>query len=289
MITERGKSKIILLAPAVIYAIGLTIFPLIYAILISATNFTFAKPVFEFVGVDNYVKIFQDYRVYNALRVTLQIVAVAVPVELALGLILAVLVGLFPRLQTLFRTILLIPLFATPVAVALMGPNIFYEEGGPVNGLLMHLGLPKIYWLSDPWIAPWTVVLLDIWQWTPFAFLISLAGLQAIPRELYEAAVIDGASGFQTFRRITLPIMGPILLTIFFFRLVDALRIYDIPFVMLGGGPGTATETFTVYIYKIGFRSFIFGYASALSIFFLVLIMIVTNLLIRRLSKYYEV
>jgi len=190
-------------------------------------------------------------------------------------------------LQGVFRTLLLIPLFSTPVAVALMGPNIFYEEGGPINGILISLGLPKIYWLSDPNIAIWTVILLDIWQWTPFVFLISLAGLQGIPAELYEAATIDGASGYQMFRRITLPQMIPILLTIFFFRLVDCLRIYDIPFVMLGGGPGISTETFTIYVYKLAFRGFIFGYSSALSIFFLVLILIVTNVLIRRLSHYY--
>ena len=287
MIYERSKARYILLAPVILYAIALTIFPLLYALYLSVTNYSFGKPTIRIVGLDNYVRIFQDYRVYNSLKVTLFITAVAVPIELVLGLILAVLVGLFPRLQGIFRTLLLIPLFSTPVAVALMGPNIFYEEGGPINGILISLGLPKIYWLSDPNIAIWTVILLDIWQWTPFVFLISLAGLQGIPAELYEAATIDGASGYQMFRRITLPQMIPILLTIFFFRLVDCLRIYDIPFVMLGGGPGISTETFTIYIYKLAFRGFIFGYSSALSIFFLVLILIVTNVLIRRLSHYY--
>ena len=287
MIYERSKARYILLAPVILYAIALTIFPLLYALYLSVTNYSFGKPTIRIVGLDNYVRIFQDYRVYNSLKVTLLITAVAVPIELALGLILAVLVGLFPRLQGIFRTLLLIPLFSTPVAVALMGPNIFYEEGGPINGILISLGLPKIYWLSDPNIAIWTVILLDIWQWTPFVFLISLAGLQGIPAELYEAATIDGASGYQMFRRITLPQMTPILLTIFFFRLVDCLRIYDIPFVMLGGGPGISTETFTIYVYKLAFRGFIFGYSSALSIFFLVLILIITNVLIRRLSHYY--
>jgi len=287
MIYERSKARYILLAPVILYAIALTIFPLLYALYLSVTNYSFGKPTIRIVGLDNYVRIFQDYRVYNSLKVTLFITAVAVPIELALGLILAVLVGLFPRLQGIFRTLLLIPLFSTPVAVALMGPNIFYEEGGPINGILISLGLPKIYWLSDPNIAIWTVILLDIWQWTPFVFLISLAGLQGIPAELYEAATIDGASGYQMFRRITLPQMTPILLTIFFFRLVDCLRIYDIPFVMLGGGPGISTETFTIYVYKLAFRGFIFGYSSALSIFFLVLILIITNVLIRRLSHYY--
>lgn len=284
---ERSRARYGLLIPVVLYAFSLTIFPLLYAVYLSVTNYSFGKPTISFVGLDNYIAIFQDYRVYNALKVTLLVTAVAVPIEMILGLILAVLTGLFPRLQGIFRTLFLIPLFSTPVAVALMGPNIFYEEGGPVNGILMSLGLPKIYWLSDPNIAIWTVILLDIWQWTPFTFLITLAGLQGIPSELYEAATIDGASGYQMFRRITLPQLAPILLTISFFRLVDCLRIYDLPFVMLGGGPGISTESYTVYIYKLAFRGFNFGYSSALSIFFLVLILIVTNVLIRRLSQYY--
>jgi len=287
MVYERSKARYVLLAPAILYAVALTIFPLLYALYLSVTNYSFGKPTIRIVGLDNYLRIFQDYRVYNSLKVTFLITAVAVPIELALGLILAVLVGLFPRLQGVFRTLLLIPLFSTPVAVALMGPNIFYEEGGPINGILISLGLPKVYWLSDPNVAIWTVILLDIWQWTPFVFLISLAGLQGIPVELYEAATIDGASGYQMFRKITLPQMTPILLTIFFFRLVDCLRIYDIPFVMLGGGPGISTETFTIYVYKLAFRGFIFGYSSALSIFFLALILVITNVLIRRLSYYY--
>jgi len=198
-----------------------------------------------------------------------------------------VVTGLFPRIQTIFRILLLIPLFSTPVAIALMGPNVFYEEGGPVNGVLMSLGLPKVYWLSDPNIAIWTVTLLDIWQWTPFVFLVSLAGLQGIPVELYEAAKIDGASGYQVFIRITLPQMTPVLLTILFFRLVDCLRIFDLPFVMLGGGPGISTESFTVYIYKLAFRGFNFGYSASLTIFFLLLVLLSSNILIRRLSRYY--
>jgi len=284
---ERTKARYTLLIPAILYAIALTVFPLIYTVYLSITNYSFGNPVVEIVGVDNYVRIFQDYRVSNSFRVTLFITAIAVPIELMLGLILAVLAGLFPRFQGVFRTIFLIPLFSTPVAIALMGPNIFYEEGGPVNGLLMSLGFPKIYWLSDPKIAIWTVILLDIWQWTPFVFLITLAGLQGIPAELYESAMIDGASGYQVFRRITLPQITPILLTVFFFRFVDCLKIYDVPFVMLGGGPGTATETFTIYIYKLAFRGFNFGYSSALSVIFLVIVMIAASILIRRLSQYY--
>lgn len=284
---ERTRARYALLVPAIIYAVGLTVFPLIYAIYLSITNYSFGNPVVEIVGLDNYLRVFQDYRVLNSFRVTLSIVAVAVPIELILGLILAVLAGLFPKFQGVFRTIFLIPLFSTPVAIALMGPNIFYEEGGPVNGILISLGLPKIYWLSDPKIAILTVTLLDIWQWTPFVFLIALAGLQGIPVELYESAMIDGASGYQMFRRITLPQIAPILLTIFFFRFVDCLRIYDVPFVMLGGGPGTSTETLTIYIYKLAFRGFNFGYSSAMSVVYLVIVLIAASLLIKQLSRYY--
>ena len=192
------------------------------------------------------------------------------------------------RFKTLFRAIFLVPLFNAPVAVALMGEVIFYESGGPINGYLKLLGIGAIPWRSSPVIAPWTVVITDVWMWTPFCFLIILAGIEAIPRAYIEAAMVDGASGFKIFRHITLPMITTPIITVLMFRIVDCLKIFEIPFVMIGGGgPGIATETLTVYIYKIAFRDFNLGYASAQTVIYLIVISIIAMIFLRWARRFY--
>lgn len=272
----------------VLYILSLVIFPLAYSAFMSFTDWKLGIPTFRFVGLRNYIYEFRDYRFYNSLQVTFLITAAAVPIEIALGLVLAVLMSIEIKLKRLFRSILLIPLFTSPVAVALMGEVVLYEAGGPVNGYLKLLGLSPIPWRSSPVIAPWTVVLWDVWEWTPFCFLIFLAAIQAIPRVYYEAAAIDGASGFKMFTQITLPFLKYATITVVMFRLVDTLKIFEIPFILLaGGGPGIATEVQSVYIYKAGFRGFAFGEASAYSMVFLLLVMLIMMIFIRRVRSYY--
>lgn len=278
----------IMLMIPVIYALSLLIFPLIYSAAMSFTDWKLGVPEIKFVGFRNYIYEFTDYRFYNSLKVTLLITALAVPIELVLGLIIAVLMSTEIRLRGLFRSILLIPLFTSPVAVALMGEVVLYEAGGPVNGYLKLLGLSPIPWRSSAAIAPFTVVLWDVWEWTPFCFLIFLAAIQAIPKMYYEAAQIDGASSFQMFRHITLPMLKYATITVLMFRLVDTLKIFEIPFILLaGGGPGIATEVQSIYIYKAGFRGFAFGEASAYSMVFLVMVMAIMLVFVRKVKAYY--
>jgi multiple sugar transport system permease protein len=262
---------------------------MIYMVYGSFTNWRLGLVEMDYVGTKHYSDLVSDYRFYNSLTVTGYITAIAVPVEMLLGLALAQLMRVKIRFRRIFRTIFLMPLFTAPVATALMGEIIFYESGGPVNGVLALLGISAFPWRSSPNVAPFTVMICDIWMWTPFCFLISLAALEAIPRELHEASIVDGASTFQIFRNVNLPMISSALATIFMFRVIDVVKIFDIPFILVGGGgPGIATETLTIYIYKIAFRNFTLGQAAAISLVFLVVIIIIASMFLKRLRRYYE-
>ena len=272
---------------AIAYILVMSIFPMAYMVYGSFTNWRLGLTNMDFVGTKHYSDLIEDYRFYNSLTVTGFITAIAVPIEMGLGLVLAQLMRVKIRFRRLFRTIFLMPLFTAPVAVALMGEIIFYESGGPVNGVLGLLGLGSLPWRSSASIAPFTVMLCDIWMWTPFCFLITLAALEAIPRELNEASVVDGASTFQIFRNVSIPMIASPLATILMFRVIDVVKIFDIPFVLFGGGPAISTETMTIYIYKIAFRNFTLGEAAAISLVFLVVIAFIASLFLKRLMKYY--
>jgi multiple sugar transport system permease protein len=285
---KHERIKFLFLLPAVIYVLALVIFPLASAIVTSFTDARFGVVGANFIGLRNYIMPFNDYRFYNSLYVTLLFTAIAVPIELGLGLLLALLVNRDIRGREVIRVLLIIPLFVSPIAFALMGQVIFYEGGGGINGILKDLGLSVVRWRSNPQTAIFTVILSDVWMWTPFAFLIILAGLQSLPKDLLEAARVDGASDIQLFRHVTLPMLIPTMLTVLFFRVVDTLRLFEIPFTLLGGGgPGIATETLTVYIYKVGFRGFFFGQAAALSFIYLAIVSIIMSILLYRVRKYY--
>ncbi|MEM3871793.1 MAG: sugar ABC transporter permease [Nitrososphaeria archaeon] len=273
---------------AVAYVVIISIFPMALMVYGSFTNWRLGISEMNWIGIKYYMDFFEDYRFYNSLKVTFFLTGLAVLIEVALGLLLAHLMRLNIRFRKVFRTVFLIPLFCAPVAVALMGEIIFYESGGPVNSILNILGFGNFPWRSSPIIAPFTVVLCDVWMWTPFCFLITLAALEGVPKELHEASMVDGASSFQIFKSIDLPLIISPLITILMFRILDTIKIFDIPFTLVGGGgPGIATETMSIYIYKIAFRDFTLGKASAISLIFLVIIAIITSLFIKRLRKYY--
>ncbi|MEM4290343.1 MAG: sugar ABC transporter permease [Nitrososphaerota archaeon] len=280
--------KFVFVIPAVTYILALIIFPLATAIFTSFTDARFGTLEANFIGTKNYALPFNDYRFYNSVYVTLLFTAIVVPVELALGLLLALLLNREIRGKSVIRAILIVPIFVSPIAFALMGQVIFYEGGGGINGLLKDLGLPIIRWRSDSTTAIFTVMISDVWMWTPFVFIIALAGLQSLPKDLIDAAKVDGASDIQLFRRITLPLLAPTLLTILLFRIVDTLRLLEIPFTLLGGGgPGITTETLTVYIYKVGFRGFFFGQAAAMSFIYLLMVIAIVSVLFYKVRQYY--
>jgi multiple sugar transport system permease protein len=233
-----------------------------------------------FIGLDNFRRMFGDPQVAEAIRVTLLFVLIAVPLELALGFLLAILFNQHLFGRPILRAVMILPIFATPLAVGYTFFTIFYEVGGP----LAWTGIP---FLSNPTWALISVILVDIWQWTPFCFLVFLAALQGVPDELYEAARVDGASPFDMLREIMLPLLIPTIIIVLLLRLAESLKLFDIPFSMTGGGPGVATQPFSLLAFRTGLRFFDLGYASAMAYALLIVVMVIVTLFFRRLRVSY--
>jgi len=285
---KKDPTGMFFLLPAAAWVLLFTIFPLLYALYTSLWSFRFGQRN-QFVGFDNFVRLFTDSNLHFALRVTLTFVIVTVAVEMLVGFGLALLLNQEIRGKSVLRAIMVLPLFATPVGMGFLGITLFYEINGPINVFLRTIGMEAIPWLSTPQWAPVAVMILDIWQWTPFVFLVSLAALQGLPIDLYEAAEVDGASGWDSFRNITLPLMTPTLWLILLLRLVEAFKVFDIPASMTLGGPGRATEVYSLFTYRTALRFFDHGYASAQGILLLFIVMTIVTLLFGRIRELYEV
>ncbi len=240
----------------------------------------------HFVGLGNFGRALTDPRFWNGLKNTFYFTGLAVPIELVLGLAMAVLFNRDFRGKGLVRTVILLPMVATPVAIALIWALMFNPSLGVLNYFLEGLGLQRSLWVANSRLAIPSLVLVDVWQWTPMVALILLAALQGVARELYEAALIDGAGAWQAFRFVTLPSIRSAIVIAVILRSIDALKTFDIIYVITQGGPGTASETLNVFAFKTGFEFFRAGYAASLLIFLLVAVLGVSILLnsLRRTS-----
>ncbi|RKX95575.1 MAG: sugar ABC transporter permease, partial [Spirochaetes bacterium] len=239
------------LLPAAIWVLAFTIFPLLYGLRLSLFNVKIGFPD-EFVGFRNYIHIVKDANALHAFMVTLIFVGAGVTVEIILGMLFALLFNRPMPGRGFLRTIMTMPLFATPIAVGFLFITIFYEEGGLINGIL-HVKIP---WLSTYFWALISVIIVDIWQWTPFCFLIFLAALQGVPDDYYEAAMLETKSKWQVFWHITFPVIQPTIILVLLLRVTEAFKVFDIPYTMTGGGPGNATQVLTMYAFRVGFRFF---------------------------------
>jgi multiple sugar transport system permease protein len=265
------------LLPAVVWTLGFTLFPLVYSFWLSLQRSRGMGRPLEFGGFANYAKMLGDENAWGALAFTVGYALVTVAIQMILGFALAVLVNREFAGRGLVRTLLMMPLFATPVGLGFLG-RILYADSGPINTLARSIIGTDLPWMSDVWMARIAVGMLDIWQWTPFCFLILLAGLQGIPQELYDAARIESRRSWAIFRHVTVPLLRPIIGLALLLRLVEALKIIDIPFALTAGGPGRANETFTIFVYRTAFTGFDIGYASALSFIFLLVAVVIVNL-----------
>lgn len=285
---RTDRTKYVFILPAAIWIIAFTIFPLLYALYTSVWSFRFGK-INQFVGLDNFARLFTDQNLHSGLKVTLIFVAVTVSIQMLLGFGLALFLNREIRGKNILRAIMILPLFATPVAVGYLGITLYYERNGPINSLVRFLGAGRdIPWLSHPDWALISIMILDIWQWTPFVFLVCLAALQGLPQDLYEAAKVDGGSSRQLFRYITLPLMMPILWLILLLRLVEAFKVFDIPTSLTLGGPGRATEVYSLFTYRTALRFFDHGYAAAQGFLLLFIVMLIVSLLFGRIRGLYE-
>ncbi len=281
--TSRKKiTGFLMILPLLIVFIGLTLYPFGYMIFMSFFRYSLAsweKP--EFVGIDNYREVFRDRTARSSVDFTLLLLVTAVPLEILLGIGIAFLfrdsLG-----EKVFRSVLLIPMMVPAVVAGIAWKMLYNFEFGPINYFLTLLGGEKISWLGTQFFSRLGVILIDVWQWTPFVFLVIYAGLQSIPRDVVEASLVDGARGFTALRYVELPLLRPLIWVVLIIRVIDALKLFDIVYMVTFGGPGSATHSYSFYIYKVGVSfGWDIGYASALSILLLIAITILTNLLFR--------
>ena len=271
------------IAPAMAVLISLSIYPLIYSVTVSLQQET-ADGITWTIG--NFTRLFSDSFFWTAMAHTFVYAVAALTFEFFLGLGLALLLNQQIRGRGLFRASLLVPMVLPTVVVAVVWRLMLNPNFGAINGTLKYLGIDteSLTWTASPRLAMFSVIIVDVWQWTPFVFLVLLAGLQAIPQEPYEAALIDGSSRWQTFRHVTLPLLKPAILIVLLLRTMDLLRVFDQIFSLTEGGPGFATETISLYIYRTAFRFFDFGYAAAMSFVLLALTNIISAIYIRSLD-----
>ncbi len=283
----RGKNiKIFLILPVVVWILAITIFPLIFSLRLSLLDWHFGMPS-KFFGMNNYLNCFVDKRMYNGLRVTVLFVVIAVVAEVGFGFLLALLFNQGIKGTKVLRAFITLPLFAAPIAVAYLGMLIFHVEYGPINFVLKKLAIVPVNWLATPLTAMAGILLLDIWQWTPFTFIVLLAGLQSLPDEPLEAAMIDGANPRQILRYIIIPMLAPVIVTTITFKMIYSFKVFDLPFGLTNGGPGNTTEVMAMYIHRQGLEFFNMGYAAALSFIFLIIVIAASTMLIKPMQNVY--
>jgi multiple sugar transport system permease protein len=272
----------LLTAPGLTALMLVITFPLFFTVFVSGFDYTLMHRSFDtFVGIENYQSAFGENYFVEALWVTLKFVVCVVLLEFVIGFTIALMLNAVTRFKDSYYLILLMPLLINPVVVALIWRMFLHPELGIVNYLLGLVGIAKVNWLGDPVIAFWTVVLTDIWHQVSFMIVLLLAGLSALPKEPYEAARMDGASTLQSFIHVTLPLMRPVIIVTLLIRLIFAVKTFDLVYVMTRGGPGTATDLISYFIYRSAFFGLNIGQASAISVLLLVIVLALTAYLYR--------
>jgi multiple sugar transport system permease protein len=275
----RRRPYALFIVPALLIVSAVIVFPWLFTVFMSLNEWKVAQAR-SFVGLANYAQLFVDERFHDALLRTLLYTVLAVLAPLVLGTAAALVFQQRFFLRGLLRGIFILPMMATPVAVGLVWTMMFHPQLGVLNYLLSLVGLPPQLWVFDPATVIPSLVLVETWQWTPLVMLIVLGGLAALPSEPYESAALDGASAWQRFRHITLPLVAPFLMVAAIIRTIDAVKAFDIIFVISQGGPGTASETINIFLYLQAFAFYNIGYASAVVVVFFVLIVALSLMLL---------
>ena len=267
--------------PALLVLAVFIVGPVAYAFWVSFHEYQWNMPAFgmPFVGLRNYADLFRDEDLVRSIGWTASFAAISVPVGLVMGFVLAFLLNspvLGRRTRTVLRGVFLLPMMLAAVVAGFMWRMLFDPEYGPVNHLLSLVGVSPVSWFSEATAARAAVIVAELWLTTPFVALVLLAGLQGIPEDVYEAARIDGASAVQLFSQITLPLLQTSVAIVLIIRTMDALRVFDLVFILTNGGPGTATTTIMYYDYLYAFQYFQMGLASAFSFAILLVIALIT-------------
>ncbi len=261
----RGQRKDrggVFIAPALLVLGAVTVYPILGVLWLSLHRRIPTFDISRFEGLNNYLFLLSDSRFWNALGNTLYFTVISVALELLLGLSIAILINRSFRGRGLMRAVILVPWAIPTVVCAKMWEWIYHPDFGLLNYLL---GTGE-NWLGSPFLAMQAAVAMDVWKTTPFVALLLIAALQVIPEDLYRAARTDGARSWRTFLHLTLPLLKPVILVVLIFRSLDAFRVFDAIYVLTGGGPGNATETLSIYAYKVLFQTLQFGYGSTLAV-----------------------
>lgn len=273
------RLAVFLITPAALVFAVITLVPTIILVYMSLTDWSMATShSISFIALDNFRRLLGDVRFIYSVKTTVIFSLGAVSIELLVGMGLAL---FLMRSPVVVRTFIMLPSMITPVVVGLLWKILLNFEG-PVNMLLGFLGIPGVAWLSKPGLAMPVIIFVDLWQWSPFMMLIILAGLQRVEGDIIEAAQVDGASGWQTFWNIKLPLTAPTILIAVAIRLIDLLKTFDTPFVMTGGGPGYQTELLTLYAYKSGIANGNIAYSAAMALLIFITAMIIARFLLQK-------
>lgn len=259
--------------------IGTIVFPWVFTLYMSLHEYKLGGGQ-AFAGIANYEKLVSDERFLLSILRTLYFTALAVVIPMVVGLLAALAFHRRFPLRGLARTVFILPMMATPVAVALVWTMMFHPQLGVLNWLLQQVGLPLSMWVYAPDTVIPTLVMVEVWHWTPLVMLILLGGLASLPVDPYEAAKIDGANAWQAFRHITLPLLAPFLVVALIIRTIDALKAFDTIYVITQGGPGTASETINIFLYLQAFAYYNLGYASAVVVVFFAIIILLAMVLL---------
>ncbi|WP_197028275.1 sugar ABC transporter permease [Bosea sp. 117] len=273
----------VLLAPTTIILTLVGFYPLVYSLYISTTAYkpTQATRYQGFVGIDNYAAGIVDGQFLHALGLTALFTLASVGISLVLAIAMSMLFSQQRPGFVLLRTIILIPMLITPIAVGIVWRTMMMPDLGVLNYLLQAVSLPPLLWTGSYETALASMILVDVWQWTPFMFIIIFAGVKALPTSPFEAAAIDGAGPMRTFFSVTLPMLKPVIVIATLLRLIDAMRTFDTIHLMTRGGPNFATDVVSVYLQRVNFRFFDLGYGAALSWMTLIVILVTVLIFVK--------
>ncbi len=279
----RHATPYLLVGLPILLLFVLAAYPMLYNVNLSLRSYQTG----EFVGLHNFARAFDDPAFIASLQATAIYVVLAVGIELLLGLALALYIHrtiAHPTVRTLVYLLLIVPMVTPPIVAGVIARLMYTPTYGIINSILRGLGLIQkdILWLSTSRTAMFSVLSVDIWQWTPFVFLVCFAGFQAVPQDVVEASKVDGAGGWHLLRLIELPYLKSLLLLLMIFRFTDTFRVFDHVLVLTAGGPGAATEFISVYLYRVAFKFFDLGYAAAIGFY----VVIVTSVLFSQLNRW---
>jgi multiple sugar transport system permease protein len=283
-LARRRRNYYLFIAPALAVVGAVIVFPWLFTLWMSAFDWTIGSTA-RYIGFGNYQKLATNQRFLESVLHTFYFTALAVAAPLVLGTAAAMIFHREFPFRGLLRGVFIMPMMATPVAVALVWTMMFHPQQGVLNYLLSLVGLPPSLWVYSPGLVIPSLVMVEVWHWTPLVMLIVLGGLAALPTEPYESARLDGATEWQLFRYITLPLVAPFIVVAAVIRTIDALKTFDTIYVITGGGPGTASETINLYLYLQAFAFYNIGTASAVVVVFFVIVLALALLLLHVREK----